>query len=96
MLVRRIKTGHGMVEWPPILRIVIRVADRNVDQRGSELSHPALLRFRDGALLGLCGEAFNPAGGVEGAYLSGLELAQRIAWDAATPADGQAARTTTD
>jgi renalase len=48
-------------------------------QRGDELSHPVLLRFPGGATLGLCGEAFNPAGGVEGAYLSGLELARRVA-----------------
>lgn len=53
-------------------------------QRGDELSHPVLLRFAGGATLGLCGEAFNPAGGVEGAYLSGLELARRMAQDQAS------------
>jgi len=52
--------------------------------RGGELAHPALLRWPEGARLGLCGEAFNPAGGVEGAFLSGLELAARLASDAAT------------
>lgn len=47
-------------------------------QRGHELARPALLRWDDGALLGLCGDAFDPAGGVEGAYLSGLNLARRL------------------
>jgi renalase len=47
-------------------------------QRGYELSHPVLLRWPGGVRLGLCGEAFNPAGGAEGAYLSGLELAERL------------------
>lgn len=52
--------------------------------RGSELSHASLLRFPGGARLGLCGDAFHPAGGVEGAYLSGLELATRLDAGAAT------------
>lgn len=52
--------------------------------RGSELSHASLLRFPGGARLGLCGDGFHPAGGVEGAYLSGLELATRIDAGAAT------------
>ena len=52
--------------------------------RGSELSHPSLLGFPGGARLGLCGDAFHPAGGVEGAYLSGLELATRVESGAAT------------
>jgi len=47
-------------------------------QRGDELSHPVLQRWSGGATLGLCGEAFHPAGGVEGAYLSGRELARRM------------------
>lgn len=47
-------------------------------QRGYELSHPVLLRWPGDVQLGLCGEAFNPAGGAEGAYLSGLELAERL------------------
>ena len=53
-------------------------------QRGNELSHPVLMRWGDGATLGLCGEAFNPNGGVEGALLSGLEMAGRIDDDNAT------------
>jgi len=52
--------------------------------RGEELSHVVLLSWPGGARLGLCGEAFNPAGGAEGAYLSGLELAGRISADFAT------------
>jgi predicted NAD/FAD-dependent oxidoreductase len=55
-------------------------------QLGDELSHPVLLAWEGGAQLGLCGEAFNPVGGVEGAYLSGLELAGRISADSATTA----------
>jgi predicted NAD/FAD-dependent oxidoreductase len=54
-------------------------------QRGDELSHPVRLRWPGGATLGLCGEAFNPAGGLEGAYLSGLELAARAAAGHASP-----------
>jgi predicted NAD/FAD-dependent oxidoreductase len=46
-------------------------------QRGDELSHPVLLRWPTGQILGICGDAFNPRGGVEGAYLSGAELAHR-------------------
>ena len=45
-----------------------------------------LLSWPGGQRLGLCGEAFNPAGGVEGAYLSGIKLAERIIDDAATDA----------
>lgn len=46
--------------------------------RENLLQLPVLLRWPGGARLGLCGEAFNPAGGVEGAYLSGRELARRM------------------
>ncbi len=55
-------------------------------QRGEELSHPVLLRWPTGQLLGLCGDAFNPKGGVEGAFLSGIELAHRLAHNIATNA----------
>lgn len=55
-------------------------------QRGDELARPVLLSWPGGQRLGLCGEAFNPAGGVEGAYLSGIKLAERIIDDAATDA----------
>lgn len=50
-------------------------------QRGHELSHPVLIDLPGGARLALCGEAFNPRGGVEGAFLSGIELAQRLGSD---------------
>lgn len=46
--------------------------------RENLLQLPVLLRWESGARLGLCGEAFNPAGGVEGAFLSGRELAHRL------------------
>ncbi len=46
--------------------------------RENLLQLPVLLRWPGGARLGICGEAFNPAGGVEGAYLSGRELARRM------------------
>ena len=45
---------------------------------GSELAGPIALRLDDGGVLGLCGDGFAPAGGLEGAYLSGLALAGRI------------------
>lgn len=48
-------------------------------QGGTELRRPALLRWADGAALGLCGEGFDPAGGVEGAFLSGIALARSLA-----------------
>jgi len=53
-------------------------------QRGDELSHPVLLRLLGGGALGLAGEAFNPRGGAEGAFLSGLELAGRLLAGTAT------------
>jgi renalase len=53
---------------------------------GSQLGHPVLLRLAGGATLGLCGDAFHAVGGVEGAYLSGLELAERLRAGAATGA----------
>lgn len=45
---------------------------------GCELSNPLLLDLPAGARLGFAGDAFHPAGGVEGAYLSGLGLARRL------------------
>jgi predicted NAD/FAD-dependent oxidoreductase len=42
------------------------------------LSSPLLLRFSGGAALGLAGECFHPALGVEGAFLSGRALARRL------------------
>jgi renalase len=53
-------------------------------QPKSELSGPILLRFSSGARLGICGDAFHYAGGVEGAFLSGRVLAERLARDEAT------------
>ncbi len=44
---------------------------------GCELSAPILHRFGDG-FLGLAGDAFASGGGAEGAYLSGVQLAERI------------------
>ena len=45
---------------------------------GTELSQPLLVELESGARLGCAGDAFHPAGGVEGAYLSGLQLATRL------------------
>lgn len=42
------------------------------------LQIPLLLGWPGGARLGLCGEAFSPIGGVEGAFISGRELARRV------------------
>jgi predicted NAD/FAD-dependent oxidoreductase len=44
----------------------------------AELAAPMLLRLREGGRLGLCGDRFGRGGGVEGAWLSGRRLAQRI------------------
>ena len=46
--------------------------------RASELAAPLLPRLENGALLGFCGDGFSSAGGAEGAYLSGLALAERL------------------
>ena len=45
---------------------------------GSELAGPIALRLEEDGVLGLCGDGFGAAGGLEGAYLSGLALAARI------------------
>jgi hypothetical protein len=47
--------------------------------RGNELSSPLLLEVGGGARVGLAGEVFAPGGGVEAAWLSGRNLARRIA-----------------
>lgn len=44
----------------------------------SEFAGPLALDL-GGAVLALCGDGFHPAGGVEGAYASGLALADRLA-----------------
>lgn len=46
---------------------------------GTELAGPLLLELDGGAKLSLAGDGFHAAGGVEGAYLSGLTLAARLA-----------------
>lgn len=45
---------------------------------GSELSGPLVGRCEGGAVLGLAGDGLHAAGGVEGAYLSGVALAARL------------------
>jgi len=45
---------------------------------GSELAHPVVATADGGVLLGIAGDGLHDAGGVEGAYLSGLELAARF------------------
>jgi renalase len=51
---------------------------------GSELAGPLAVRLDGGAMLGVAGDGFHVAGGLEGAYLSGLALAARLS--AAEPA----------
>jgi renalase len=46
---------------------------------GSELARPIAIQLDGGAALGVAGDGFHPAGGVEGAYLSGIALAPRLA-----------------
>lgn len=46
---------------------------------GSELAHPIAVRVGSSLSLGIAGDGFHPAGGVEGAYLSGVALAARLA-----------------
>jgi len=55
--------------------------------RASELAAPVLLALENGAGLGFCGDGFHVAAGLEGAYLSGLALANKLA---ARPAAGEA------
>lgn len=45
---------------------------------GAELVQPLSLRLPGGALFGCAGDGFHRAGGVEGAYLSGLHLAEQF------------------
>jgi predicted NAD/FAD-dependent oxidoreductase len=45
----------------------------------SELSGPLAVRLDDGALLGVAGDGLHDAGGAEGAFLSGIALADRFA-----------------
>jgi len=47
--------------------------------RTSELVAPVLVAMENGAALGFCGDGFHVAAGLEGAYLSGLALAHRLA-----------------
>lgn len=45
---------------------------------GSELVRPVAVRLDGGELLAFAGDGFHLSGGVEGAYLSGLALANRL------------------
>ncbi len=45
---------------------------------GSELACPLVAGFDGGAVLGIAGDGLHAAGGVEGAYLSGIALAARL------------------
>lgn len=45
---------------------------------GSELAQPLMVKVGDGALLGIAGDGFHSAGGIEGSYLSGIALAERL------------------
>ncbi len=45
---------------------------------GSELARPVAVRLDGGAVLGLTGDGFHEAGGIEGAYLAGHALASRF------------------
>ncbi len=45
---------------------------------GCELTQPLLVESATGTRFGCVGDGFHPAGGVEGAYLSGLMLAARL------------------
>jgi renalase len=45
---------------------------------GSELAGPVAVRLDGGAVLGIAGDGFHEAGGVEGACLSGIALAERF------------------
>jgi len=47
-------------------------------QPATELAAPLVFRVAGCGVLGLCGDAFDSAGGVEGAYLSGLSLASTM------------------
>lgn len=69
---------HG--EWVrhPVLRAPHRWRKARVDP-GSELSQPVVVRLASGAQLAFAGDGFHHAGGVEGAYLSGIMLATRLA-----------------
>jgi hypothetical protein len=44
----------------------------------TELAAPVASRLANGAILGFCGDGFSPAGGAEGAWLSGIAMAARL------------------
>jgi hypothetical protein len=68
---------HG--EWIAAPELVQAHAWRKARvAEGTELSQPVAVTLDGGARLGLCGDAFHPAGGVEGAWLSGRALAARF------------------
>ncbi|MFI5370798.1 MAG: hypothetical protein ACHQ52_04500, partial [Candidatus Eisenbacteria bacterium] len=48
-------------------------------RRGHSLGDLVTFESPDGACLSLCGDAFAAAEGLEGAYLSGVALAEQIA-----------------
>lgn len=54
---------------------------------GSELAAPVAVRLPAGEVLGFAGDGFDAAGGLEGAYLSGVALAARFE-DLLGPKDG--------
>jgi renalase len=45
----------------------------------SEFGHPLRIELARGARIGVVGEVFAPGGGVQAAWLSGTELAVRLA-----------------
>jgi predicted NAD/FAD-dependent oxidoreductase len=51
----------------------------------TELAAPMLVRLENGARVALCGDGFSPNGGLEGAYLSGRSLAERIQRECGAP-----------
>lgn len=52
---------------------------------GSELAGPLVAALDGGATLGIAGDGLHAAGGVEGAYLSGIALAARLTEASASP-----------
>ena len=68
---------HG--EWIARPELVQRHIWRNARVAAeSELASPLAVRLDGGAVLGIAGDGFHGAGGVEGAYLSGIALAERF------------------
>ena len=76
-LLREAAALHG--EWISAPDLVQSQVWRNARVApGAGLASPLMARLEGNAVLGIAGDGFHSAGGIEGAYLSGIALAARL------------------